>query len=537
MTNARHRSSAAAVLILFLSTLVSLAQAGDTTIRIQFGNRSMTIRGYDSSGVVFVSVQDYAAALSLPCVSSPERRKAEVRLPNDRVKLTGGNPFLVITNISSGTSSVYQMHRDILLLDSIYYAPASLFVPLLERLSPSGVSLNVETRLISKEPVEATPQFDITGLGIEPRLNGYLLTIKASRKLGNYDAFLKSDGWLYVTVSDAQADTVKLSSFKTGDIVRQVLVFQSPTSVQLTFKVSPEIVEADPMIDNQTQNLLLALHTRTPVQKAELEKAQLEKKHQDQTRDKLELARSRAKLDVIVIDAGHGGKDPGTIGVAGTREKDVALGVALKLGKLIEQSLKDVKVVYTRKNDTFIELYRRAQIANEANGKLFISIHCNSTERKPSSANGFEIYLLRPGKTENAVRIAEKENEVVKLEENPNRYQKLTEENFILVTMRQSAFVKYSEEFAEKASETMANLLKIQNSGVKQAGFYVLVGASMPNVLVETGYLSNRKEERVLRSADGQRRIAEALFEGIRKYKIRYEEALQEGQPAELEGK
>ena len=539
MTNAPSRVSFAAILILFLFSALSVAHAGRITLRVQLGDRAATVRGYDSSGVVFVSVRDYATALSLPWVVSPERKKIEVRLPNHRVKATAESPFLVITDVATSIASVYQVTRSVFFLDSLYYAPASEFIPLLERLSPMGVTLDAETHTLTKESVVPEPQFDVTGLAIEPRINGYLLTIKVSRKLGSFDAFLSPDGWLYVTVNDAQADTLTLSRFKAADAIRRVLVFQSPTSVQLTFQVSPDIVLVDPMIDNQTPDLLIALHTRSALQKAELEKKkqQEQSEKQEETQGKLQRARRRAKLDVIVIDAGHGGKDPGTIGVTGTQEKNVALGVALKLGKLIERNLGNVKVVYTRKNDTFIKLGDRAKIANEANGKLFISIHCNSTEHKPSSANGFEIYILRPGKTESAIRIAQKENDAIKFEEDyRDRYQELTEESFILVTMRQSAFVRYSEEFAEKASEAMANLLKIQNSGVKQAGFYVLVGASMPNVLVETGYLSNRKEEKDLRSADGQRRIAEALFEGIKRYKEKYEEALQEGRQAESEG-
>ena len=539
MTNAPSRVSFAAILILFLFTALSVARAERITLRVQLGDRVVTVRGFDSSGVVFVSVRDYATALSLPWIMSPERKKIEVQLPNLRVKATAESPFLVITDVATSIASVYQVTRSVFVLDSQYYAPASEFIPLLERLSPMGVTLDAETHTLTKESVVPEPRFDLTGLAIEPRTNGYLLTIKVSRKLGSYDAFLSPDGWLYVTVNDARADTSVLSRFKAADAIRRVLVFQSPTSVQLTFQVSPDIVLADPMIDNQTQDLLIALHTRSAVQKAELErkKQQEQSEKQEETQGKLQRARSRAKLDVIVIDAGHGGKDPGTIGVTGTQEKNVALGVALKLGKLIERNLGNVKVVYTRKNDTFIKLGDRAKIANEANGKLFISIHCNSTEHKPSSANGFEIYILRPGKTDNAIRIAQKENDAIKFEEDyRDRYQELTEESFILVTMRQSAFVRYSEEFAEKASEAMANLLKIQNSGVKQAGFYVLVGASMPNVLVETGYLSNRKEEKDLRSADGQRRIAEALFEGIKRYKEKYEEALQEGHPTDVEG-
>lgn len=532
MTNTRSRGLLAAIFVLLVSSFLSPVQAEKITIRVQFGSRIASIPGYDSSGVVFVSVRDYATALSFSLVNNPERKKIEMRLPNHRVKVTAGNPFLVITDVATSSSSVYQLSRGVFLTDSLYYAPASQLLALLERLSPSGVLLDVETRMISKEPIASRPPFDVTGLAIEQRLNGYLLTIQASRKLGDYDAFLKSDGWLFVTISDAQADTITLSRFKADNVIRRVLVFQSPTSVQLTFQVSPDIVQVDPMIDNETQNLLLALHTRTA-----MEKAELERKQQEQARDRLQQERSRAKLDVIVIDAGHGGKDPGTIGVTGTREKDVALGVALKLGELIEHNLKDVKVVYTRTTDRFVELYRRAQIANEANGKLFISIHCNSTEHKPSSANGFEIYLLRPGKTESAIRIAEQENKVIEFEEGyQDRYQKFTPEYFIVLTMRRSSYAKHSEDFAEKAAETMAQQLKIQNSGVKQAGFYVLVGASMPNVLVETGYLSNRREEKVLRGVDGQMRIAEALFEGIKDYKVIYEKALQEGQPSEPEG-
>jgi N-acetylmuramoyl-L-alanine amidase len=192
--------------------------------------------------------------------------------------------------------------------------------------------------------------------------------------------------------------------------------------------------------------------------------------------------------------------------------------------------MKGVRVVYTRKTDTFVELYRRTQIANEAGGKLFISIHCNSTERKPSSANGFEIYLLRPGKEESAIRIAERENAVIELEENyKERYKKITEEDFIILSMAQSAFVKHSESFAEVAARTMEQHLTLRNGGVRQAGFYVLVGASMPNVLVETGYLSNRNEERILKSAQGQTKSAQALFQGIMEYKRIYEQTLRVG--------
>jgi len=522
------------VVLGILPCLPALAQK--TTLKVDAeGQPPFYVRSYDSSGFISVSVNDYASLFSLPFAISPERQKIEIRLPEHRVKLTARNPYLVITDVATNAASVYQLPNDVMLVDSLYYVAATPFFNLLERLAPRGISFSSDSRRISKPPTTpATVPFDITGIEIEQRLNGYLLTIKSSRKLGDFEAFLKPDGWLFVTIADARADTVALRRFRPQGVVRQLLTFQSPTSVQLTFQLSREVVQVDPSVEKGSNDLLVALHTRQ-----EIDKAELERKRQEQMREeRLEAERSRSVLDVIVIDAGHGGKDPGTIGVRGTKEKDVTLGVALKLGRLIERNLKGVKVVYTRKTDEFVELYRRTQIANEANGKLFVSIHCNSTERKPSSANGFEIYLLKPGKTESAIRIAERENSVVKYEVgHESRYQDLTDEYFILVTLRQSAFMKYSEQFAEVAAEAMARHLKIQNSGVKQAGFYVLVGASMPNVLVETGYLSNRQEERILRTSQGQQRIAEALFQGIKEYKDAFERALKSGQASEARGK
>ncbi len=237
-----------------------------------------------------------------------------------------------------------------------------------------------------------------------------------------------------------------------------------------------------------------------------------------------ERQKSKWKLDVVVLDAGHGGHDPGTIGSMGTKEKDVTLGIALKLGALIEKNMRGVKVVYTRKTDNFVELYRRGQIANEAGGKLFISIHCNSTPKKSTQVNGFEIYLLRPGKTENAIEIAEQENAVVRLEKDfEHRYQKLTDENYIILTMAQSAYVKQSERFAEFLESEMAKKMVYQSRGVKQAGFYVLVGASMPNVLIETGYLSNKRDETLLRGLPGQYLAAQSIYDGLKRFKTEYE--------------
>jgi N-acetylmuramoyl-L-alanine amidase len=232
---------------------------------------------------------------------------------------------------------------------------------------------------------------------------------------------------------------------------------------------------------------------------------------------------SHSKLDVIVLDAGHGGKDSGAIGPGGYMEKQATLAIITKLGKLIEKEMPGVKVVYTRHDDHFVELYRRGEIANQAHGKLFISVHCNSTPQKPSNASGFTTYFLRPGKTEAAIHVATRENAVIKYETGHHKYENLSDVDYILTSMSRNQDVRFSEKFASLVQSELAKKVHIPDNGVSQAGFYVLIGASMPNVLIETGFISNPKEEALLRSDAGQSNYARGILEAIKKYKAIYE--------------
>ena len=229
------------------------------------------------------------------------------------------------------------------------------------------------------------------------------------------------------------------------------------------------------------------------------------------------------KLDVIVLDAGHGGKDPGAIGTKGYKEKNATLAIVLKLGELLKKEFPEIEVVYTRKSDKFIELYRRGEIANEHKGKLFISVHCNSTPKKPTKAGGMETYILRPGKTDAAIKVASRENAVIEFEKNKKRYDALSDIDFILTSMSRSQDVKFSEKFAGLVQKELKKTVGIKNNGVSQAGFFVLIGASMPNVLIETGFISNRKEEALLKSSAGELKYAKGILEAIKKYKHIYE--------------
>jgi len=227
--------------------------------------------------------------------------------------------------------------------------------------------------------------------------------------------------------------------------------------------------------------------------------------------------KKKIKFDTVVIDAGHGGKDPGTIGYHHVEEKNIALAVALKLGAYIKKYLPGVKVVYTRDKDEFIPLEERGHIANKAQGDLFISIHCNSSPAR--SAHGTEIYFLGLHHTKDAYEVMKKENSVVKLEDNNDKKSQLSEEQLLIYELANSGYMSNAEKFAEDIDHQFKDRAHRHSRGIKQAGFIVLYYASMPAVLVELGFISNPREEKFLHSKYGQTIMASALFRAVRKYK------------------
>ncbi len=480
-----------------------------------------TIGSFDEDGITYGSLADLTGELQFAYYMNPTTRKAEITLHGRRIKVTAGNPFVVYTDSGSSEGSAIQMPVGPIYGGNTLFVPLAYFIPILNDSAGFALRYDAGRRTLVIPAPKPKPAFDIAGLSIDQRLNGYLLRVQSSKPLQDCEAWVKPDGWLYITIPGVRANIAKLNSLGGFGIVQSVIAIQQTGSVQLTLKCSKKLAECE-IVKNPDGNDLLISVIPAENSSDEIKKQQVQQA--------LDRQRDKWKLDVVVIDAGHGGRDPGTIGPRKTKEKDVTLGIALKLGRMIVDKVKGVKVVYTRDDDSFPELYRRGQIANEAGGKLFISIHCNSMPRKPHPMNGFEIYLLKPSRTADAVAVASRENEVVKLEEGyQERYKEITEENFILVAMAQSAYVRYSEEFAQQVVNSMEHGLPIRNNGIKQAGFYVLVGASMPNVLIETGYLSNRQEEQYLRSTKGQTAIAESICDAVKKYKDEYEKTLIEG--------
>lgn len=227
-----------------------------------------------------------------------------------------------------------------------------------------------------------------------------------------------------------------------------------------------------------------------------------------------------SKVDIVVIDAGHGGHDSGTRGRL-LKEKDVALKIALKVGDYIEKNLPGVKVIYTRKDDRYLALDDRADIANKNHADLFICIHANANPN--TKAFGTETFVMGEHKDEANLAIAQRENSVILMDENyEERYEGFnpnSPESYILFTLTQSAYQESSLRFASKIESQFKDRVGRVSRGVKQAGFVVLWRTTMPSVLIETGFLTNSSEEKFLAGESGQDLIASGIYRAFKEYK------------------
>ncbi|MBM4170834.1 MAG: N-acetylmuramoyl-L-alanine amidase [Ignavibacteria bacterium] len=509
-------------------------------ISVDRNGAEATLSYLSRNSTLFVSGKEIASLLSANIYYNQEAAKLEIKFENYTIKFTAKNQFVIITKRSDNTQNIFQVPISTLLINNDVFFPLLYCLNYLswvyeyelefderaKNLSITNKPYTPNMMFVQKDeksdlkPVESktkieevrpASRYDIYGISIDEKSNGTLVRIKTSRKL-NIPRHSINNNTLYVFFPGISIDPALTSGLKYYGLVKQVKrVPVSSRNYQLEFLLADGFSTSEAFQDVESTDLMITIHNKL---------------FTAQNFDNKEI-KTKWEFDCIVIDAGHGGKDPGAIGVTGVREKDVNLAIALKLGRLFEKEMPGIKVVYTRQTDDFVELYKRGKIANEAGGKLFVSIHCNSTVKKDIAHRGFEVYLLRPGRTQEAIEIAEFENSVIKLEENPQRYQQLTDENFILVSMAHSQYMRYSEQFSDLLNQDWKKNVQIPSLGIKQAGFYVLVGASMPSVLIETGFLSNRKDEALLASTSGQNEIARSIFNSIKKYKQFYDRELE----------
>ena len=458
---------------------------------------SSELRVLSDAGPLYISTKDLAQSFTSKLYENSDRKKLVIYISGSKIKISGNSSYIIIDD------EAYQMPLEAVVeLDDIYI-PAKYFFGILKRTILPGINFDTKKELLEIDVI----RFNITDIKIDVKSNGTIIRMPTKKTFfeGNISSFINKHGWYYLTIAGGVIDTVSINSATPRGVVRQIESDQIGKTAQVAFKLGTNVISHDLSQSRDPNEIIINL--RTPL---------------GRLNDHIQDVKARWLLDTVVLDAGHGGKDPGAVGKYGTKEKDVVLDITKRAGRLLEKS--GIKVVYTRDEDVFVPLLDRTKIANDANGKLFVSIHTNANKNR--KVQGFETFLLRPGKSEDAIEVASRENSVINLEEFTDRYEELTGEALIMATMAQSMFMKESEDLASIMQMELDKKLDTPNRGVKQAGFYVLIGASMPNALVEIGFISNPSEEKRLRQSAHKEKIAEAIYQAIKHFKHSREKVL-----------
>ena len=479
---------------LFLITVLN----GEIHVFNRSAGTESEIKTLHQSKLLYISAKDLAHSFTSKLYENTERKKLVLYIAGKKIKISGNSSYIMIDD------KPYQMLHITRVESNDLYIPAEDFLGILKATILPGINFDSRKEFLDIDII----RFNITGLHIDVKSNGTIIRLTTKKPFSerNISSFINKHGWYYLTVAGAMVDTTTINAGLSRGIVRRIESDQIGKTAQVAFKLGKEVISHEWYQSLDPNEIVITL--RTPLGKVD---------------EYIDDVKERWRLDTVVLDAGHGGKDPGSQGKYGTKEKDVVLDITKRVGRLLEKNT-GIKVVYTRDEDVWVPIIDRTKMANDANGKLFISVHTNSNPNR--KIQGFETYLLRPGKTEDAIEVASRENSVIKFEEKTGQYDNLTGENLIMATMAQSMFMKESEDLAAIIQMELDKRLNTPNRGVKQAGFYVLIGASMPNVLVEVGFISNPAEEKKLKQAVHKQRIAESIYEGIKHFKYSREKLL-----------
>ncbi len=488
------------ILLIFLLTASVFAERVSIINKWE-GKPVGSLESFKAGRYSFVSITHFAKAFDLQTRKDLKAKRVILYLPDATAEITAISPFVKIDK------TMFQMPISTLYRNGEFYVPLQFFTQLLKNFFPGELSFNQKDSALLIAPSSD----HITSIDIEEMANGTLIKIKTLRPFEENKIFTsESNGWFYVDLYGGRVDTFRTFSVD-PDLknVKKIIPIQlSEETARLSFRVLPRIKEKNVYIDPNNE-ITITLRTKQDLS-------------QDLLAD-LEKEREKWKIDTIVIDPGHGGRDPGAVGKSNLYEKNITLAIAKMVKDELEKQL-DSKILMTRDNDTYPRLKDRTEFANKNSGKLFLSIHVDSN---PSSRiHGHTIYFLGIAKTDEARRAAQFENSVIKLEDNPNDYVDLTSASFILAANAQNSYAKESEEFAVMIDNEIRKQCDSYSHGVRQAGFQVLYNASMPSILIETAYITNRYDLEKLKTQSYRQKLAKSISDGVVKFAQKYEESM-----------
>lgn len=482
------------VIILFV-LLYGTAQADIKAHWIE-KNKKVRLPTTQKDGIEYISINALAEFFEIENTVDITRGIGTLGFANGKLNYTLFSPYVTVGDKS------YNIHYDIIYYYGDFYAPVEYLIPVIDRLMPDDFIYSAKDNAIGLFPA----LYNITEITAQQKINGLLIEIFFTEEL-KYDIVKTSDYWLIVTIYGGKIDTSFFKGKRPIKAIYDTEAYQFKNSAQLSIRLRPKDFTFVSKIKDNPLRIQISIKgegfadtvlTYTPFA-------------ENNFADNI--------IDVIVIDPGHGGDDLGAVGPSGILEKDIVLEISNHLQRmLIDEGF---KVILTRDDDRFVPLSDRTKIANEAGADLFISIHANAAKNK--KANGSIIFFLADAKTDQARAAATLENSSIKFETPESQKDYISDLDFILLDMVQNEFLKESADLAGMIEQNIKRLSKIESRGIDQAGFFVLNKAYMPSVLIETAFISNKKDEALLKVEKTQRNIAKAIKDSVVQFKHKYE--------------
>lgn len=395
------------------------------------------------------------------------------------------------------------------------FLPAQTFLPFLDQILSQKIQFSARNRSIRID----SEYFNVTDLSVSRKANGLLIEVFLTSNL-SYDVFVTEGNWLNISIRDGKLNRSQILSRRNSSLMYNLKAHQAAGSGQVSMRLKRKIETWNHKYQSDPPRIQISI---------------IDSDFELDTSESPQPVGPDNTIDIVVIDAGHGGADYGAVGPGGTREKDIVLNIAKDLAKLIRKD-KEFKVVMTRDRDETVSLQRRADIANEAKADLFISIHANASPKR--SPRGWNVFFLAPARNDSARAAAQFENSFFlrdrTIGERPDGSTDgdsdaadiFAEDPVlsILNDMIMTEFQQESYDFALMADREMRRGLKIPARGVDQAGFFVLNMVFTPSVLIEAGFVSNKSEEKILKTRKFQKRVAQSLYNAIKRFKAKYEQ-------------
>lgn len=489
------RYFASGILLFFLLAITySLVVGGEIKVRTSGGIEKIESAG-DNDALLY-SLSALSSLLGGKMEWEEIGYSVRFQLEASRFRFTAESPYVSL----NGT--IHNLIYPVKIIKGELYVPARTFTALLDDVRADKIEWDAGGKMIRIDP----EWFNITDLAVSPKKNGLLVELFVSDQLA-YEIYPSEGNWLNITFVGGKVNQPKIEAGLDKSLMTDLRAYQFDSSSQVSLQFRQDVrkfyhsYKTDPgrlqiSIEDKSFNPDSVLTTTTRI-------------GPDET------------VDVIVIDAGHGGDDFGAIGKnKRTREKDITLEVAKELARIIRED-KSFRVVMTRTKDVYVSLEERARLANEARADLFISIHCNASPK--AMANGFEIFYLAPAKNDTARAVAQLENAPFLVNDPGMAKNDQGDVAFILNDMIQTEFLTESADLAYMVDMELRERMEIKSRGVDHAGFVVLNRVYMPSVLVETAFISNPEEERLLRSKEFRNLSARSIYEAIRRFKAKYE--------------